>query len=214
MGTVTARATGATARRRGPGLGLGLVLGLVLVALAVALLVEARGTLPGERSLLLALRPAPGGTVEELAVLVRDATDGGVLALVAAAAGAALLAVGRRRDVVVLAVCVAVPLVVNPLLKRASARPRPELWPAAGEASAYALPSGHAVGSAALVGGALLVLRGPARRVLAWLAAPLLLLVGAAQLVAGVHWPSDLLVGWLWAAAWVCAVASWARAGP
>ncbi|RJK96404.1 phosphatase PAP2 family protein [Vallicoccus soli] len=165
--------------------------------------------LPGERELLLRLRPADGGAVEDVAVLVRDATDGVVLAGVAGAA-ALVLAVRRRRcEALLLLAAALLPLLLNPLLKRAFARPRPELWAAADEASAYAFPSGHAVGTAALLGGLLLVARRP--RFVVAVGLPLVLLVGVAQLVAGVHWPSDVLAGWVVAAAWVALVAVMAR---
>lgn len=87
-------------------------------------------------------------------------------------------------------------------LSRAIARPRP---PAAGwltEPEGFSLPSKHTA-LAALTAGACVGnvgLRGLPRH-----AAPLLAAagVGASRVYLGVHWPSDILAGWLFAEGWL-----------
>ena len=104
------------------------------------------------------------------------------------------------------------PWTLNPVLKAAIGRERPDLWPL-GDVSAHSLPAGHAANTAALAAGVVVVLlprvEGTGRTLGAGrggCGAPVL--AGAAQLALGRHYPSDVLVGWLWATAWVALVVS------
>jgi undecaprenyl-diphosphatase len=96
------------------------------------------------------------------------------------------------------------PRAVNSALKDLVERPRPspDLVDITGEASGFAYPSGHTVGTAVLFG--LLFFLLPALvvwRPLRWLLqAGCLLMVaaaGPARVYEGVHWPSDVLAGYL-----------------
>jgi hypothetical protein len=64
--------------------------------------------------------------------------------------------------------------------------------------TSYGLPSGHASGALAAWGGLATLL---ARRWLWWLAGPLIGLISLSRLYLGVHFLSDVVVGWLLAAA-------------
>jgi undecaprenyl-diphosphatase len=87
------------------------------------------------------------------------------------------------------------------IVKRLVARPRPELWPRLFEVTAFAFPSGHALASATLYPLLALDLTRGARqrlRVLALgLAALACAFIGMGRVYLGVHWPSDVLGGWL-----------------
>lgn len=96
------------------------------------------------------------------------------------------------------------------LTKHVVHRPRPpsDIW-LTDVGGSTSFPSGHAVQSLAtffalaLVGGAWLSsLRGPGRVVALVLAAG----VGWSRVYLGVHWTSDVLAGWLIAAAWIAVV--------
>jgi membrane-associated phospholipid phosphatase len=86
-------------------------------------------------------------------------------------------------------------------LKMAFARARPDLVPHLDHASSFAYPSGHATSAAVVyLAFALLI---PTQRRTAWLAggAALALLTGLSRIMLGVHWPSDVLGGWMLGAA-------------
>ncbi|WP_051773727.1 phosphatase PAP2 family protein [Streptomyces sp. NRRL S-237] len=86
------------------------------------------------------------------------------------------------------------------------ARPRPPADDWAWTASGYAMPSGHTTTSAAvsvlLTAGVYRTVRGRARTPL--LIAPALwaATVGLSRVYLGMHWPTDVLAGWLLASVW------------
>ena len=121
--------------------------------------------------------------------------------------------VARRRipAAVVVGVSVAGAVAGNVLLKDLVARPRPDTVPAGAEVSEFSFPSGHAAATAALAVAVVLAVAIAGRRRLAVAgAAAYVAIAGAAQLVLGLHHPTDVLGGWLWAGAWAGAV--WAVA--
>ena len=93
-------------------------------------------------------------------------------------------------------------LVLQAGLKRLIARPRPELWSEAllsAQHTSYAMPSGHALAAATfypLLAHALA--RAYPRHVQLFRVAAVAMAfyVGFGRLYLGVHWPSDVLVGW------------------
>jgi membrane-associated phospholipid phosphatase len=87
-------------------------------------------------------------------------------------------------------------------LSNAIARQRPPEWIWLAEPAGFSMPSRHTV-LAALTAGACAgaIGAGPAgRHTAAMLAAAT---VGASRVWLGVHWPSDVLAGWAFAAAWL-----------
>jgi membrane-associated phospholipid phosphatase len=152
-----------------------------------------------------------GWLVERVMRAVSDFSELGPLAIVAVGVVVLLLVLRRWADVAFFVAGVGVVWVVNPLLKELVGRPRPDLLPLPESVSEYSFPSGHAANTAALVGSLVMIL--PNRRaqaVVAIVGAAVLMLVGLSQLELGRHHPSDLLAGWLWAAAWIGLLA-WIR---
>ena len=100
------------------------------------------------------------------------------------------------------------------LVKALVARPRPTLWPWLIPTSGYAFPSGHAVAGAALyplLGW--LALRSSGRGRLGYgLGLGVGVFVGLSRLYAGVHWPTDVLAGWVLGAALSLAAVRWLEA--
>lgn len=102
---------------------------------------------------------------------------------------------------------------LNSWLKRQFERPRPQLWqqiiPLPGDAS---FPSGHAMISMTVYGLAawLLAHHYPQwRRVILLVAGLLILSIGASRIYLGVHWPSDVLAGFLFGFIIVAASGVW-----
>jgi undecaprenyl-diphosphatase len=96
-------------------------------------------------------------------------------------------------------------------VKEAVARPRPLLPQAVSSATGWSFPSGHAMTSATVL--PLLVVvawphlrRRRTRALTVGVAAALVFLVGWTRIGLGVHWPSDILGGWLLAGFTLCAV--------
>ena len=141
---------------------------------------------------------------------VRDWTAlGGVLLrnLFALIAIAALLLVRLRREATLLAATILSGWVVNTLIKVLVGRPRPTIVSHLAEAGGSSFPSGHSFNSAVVYMGIALALAAlSARRWVRWTmifgAATLTALIALSRVWLGVHYPSDVLAGWLGGMAW------------
>jgi undecaprenyl-diphosphatase len=97
--------------------------------------------------------------------------------------------------------------ILNSALKSVFGRPRPDIVPHLRDVMTLSFPSGHAMTSAAvyLTLGALLM-RAASRPVtkLYCMAAAMIatLLIGASRVYLGVHYPTDVLAGWMIGMAW------------
>lgn len=181
----------------------------IFVLLAVFVVVRDGVPFPGERAAhtwSVVHRPCLALTV------ARGVTASGTGVWPYAMAVAAGLIVGRgtrQRMYAVLgaAAFLGVGQAVRYGLMEAIGRARPPVGDWAGHASGFAFPSGHATTSAmaaGLLAWAVVVRRRSAVAraccavLLCWAAA-----VGGTRVYLGMHWPSDVLAGWLLAAAWI-----------
>jgi undecaprenyl-diphosphatase len=113
--------------------------------------------------------------------------------------------------------------VLNWALKQTFSRTRPDIVPHLREVGSFSFPSGHALTSAAvcLTLGALLmrIAKGRLAKFYCMFVAMLVtFLVGVSRLYLGVHYPTDVLAGWLIGLSWalLCWMIEWAierRAG-
>lgn len=191
-----------------------LLLILLLVIIRLAGEVVEGETLAFDRRILLALRqPAHPALPIGPAWLTGAALDitalgsATVLGLTVLAVAGFLLLQGMWRTGLFVALATGGALVVNAALKEAFQRPRPDIVPHLREVVTMSFPSGHALTSAAvyLTLGAL-CMRIAERRVTKFYCMAMAMLVtglvGASRVYLGVHYPTDVIAGWLFGLSW------------
>ena len=166
-----------------------------------------------DRAGLLYFRTGPGAVPWGPPLLIEAVRGwtalGGVvlLNLLGTIAVAALLLARLRREAVLLAVTMLSGWAFETLLKALVGRPRPTLVPHLTEAGGLSFPSGHSFNSAVVYMSIALTLASlSARRGVRWGliagAALVSALVALSRVWLGVHYPSDVIAGWLGGMAW------------
>ena len=156
-----------------------------------------------------------GGVDVPMLALTTFGDVGGMSAL-ALAITLTLVFLRKRREAVYFVLSSAGALLMNLLLKAAfhRARPDPELVYRIPQPVSFSFPSGHSMGSAAVLSSAvvlLFVLKIPPaiRVVAATIAIVVWAGVALSRVYFGAHFPSDVVDGALAATAWVSAVTGW-----
>ena len=187
------------------------VLALALFCVLVIALLQRAGWLDGLD--LCGMRAAGAGRDSGaggfVTPLMQAATWlGGTLGrlLVIAVCLCGLLLSGRRQAARWFVLVMAGGTLLNLALKQVFAAPRPDLLPHLDIVNSYSFPSGHAAGNMMLFGALALLLARPA----AFLAAgAMIALIGASRIWLGVHWPSDVLAGWIEGLGWLFLCRAW-----
>lgn len=146
-----------------------------------------------------------------LKVIMVDLTALGgrtVIAFITLIAAGYLTTMDRTRSAIVLTSTIASGALLNMLLKSLFDRVRPDLVSHLADAHSTSFPSAHAMNSAIayLTLGALIGSESASRSTRLFLmtaAIVVTLLVGFSRVYLGVHWPSDVIVGWGVGACWV-----------
>ena len=132
-----------------------------------------------------------------------------VLPLLAATSGLFYF-VRWRLSAILLIVSTAGSVLLTTVLKSVFRRARPEIIDSGYTAGFYSYPSGHATVAVGFYGALTLILayhlRGPARWAAVTLGTILVLLIGFSRLYLGVHYPTDVLAGFLAAPLWLVSV--------
>ncbi len=117
---------------------------------------------------------------------------------------------GRLRQSAFLAFCLVGALGLSPLIKLIVQRPRPEISPVI-DVGGYAFPSGHATTSMIVFGALAFVLtRRLSWGVNVWIwtaAGTAAFLIGFSRPYLGVHWPTDVVGGWMLGSLWLALAA-------
>jgi undecaprenyl-diphosphatase len=175
------------------------------------------GTRAFDERVLLALR-TPGDLADPLGPkwleeMMRDFSalgSTGVLALMVLAVCGFLAMTRKSHAALTVLVAVSSGVLLSQTMKWAYARPRPDLVPHGAEVYTASFPSGHAMMSAIvyLTLGALLArtqLGRGAKVYILSVAVTLTVLVGVSRVYLGVHWPTDVLGGWVLGGLWALA---------
>jgi undecaprenyl-diphosphatase len=117
---------------------------------------------------------------------------------------------GWRLSAVLLVVSIGGSIVLTTVLKGVFQRTRPELFDSGYQASFYSFPSGHATVAVGFYGMLTVILayrlRDAARWAVVGCGLLLVLLIGFSRLYLGVHYPTDVLAGYLSALLWLVCV--------
>jgi undecaprenyl-diphosphatase len=181
-----------------------LVCGGFLATLAVFLLAWAFSTFPGDEAALRGFQGIHRGWLNTAALAVTSLGGAKVAAVLMAWVVAAMYLLRRRVDSLIVLLS-AVPMVAGFFLKEVVGRARPEHFITGSDPGSQSFPSGHSL-FAMVFGGLLIIIVGdlvhspPVRHALQLGLVLLILAVGASRVYLGVHWPSDVLGGYLFGA--------------
>lgn len=192
--------------------------GLILLFIKIADEVFEQETHAFDRAVLLALRvsgdPAQMIGPPWLAMSFRDITSLGgftVITLVTLLTVFYLLAAGKTRNALIVTFAISLGAAFENGLKLLFSRARPDVVPHLVEVQTMSFPSGHAMMSAItyLTLGAMLARAQPTRRLRIYIHSAgvfLTLLIGTSRVFLGVHWPTDIMAGWVVGGAWALTV--------
>ena len=191
---------------------------LVLAAIAAALFcglavaVETNGIAGFDETVRMEVHGLASPLLTLLAENVTWLGTLGILALFGVVALVVLVRAGRRDGAVLLAVIMVGSVVLENALKFSFQRVRPPPF-FGSEPVTYSFPSGHALFSLCFYGGLAIAasrsMQSAAMKTGIWIATVLLVLaIGGTRIYLGVHYPSDVLGGYLVAIAWIAIVLS------
>ncbi|MFE7665472.1 phosphatase PAP2 family protein [Streptomyces celluloflavus] len=200
-------AAGGRAHRTGPLVALAVVCAALFAAVSVVVAVRGGAPLPVEQAAHDWSTAHRGQPWRSVARVLTATGTGPVPYLMAVLAGllAGRGALGRFHAVICAVGALAVGQAIRYGLMELIARSRPPAADWAGPASGYSFPSGHSTTAVLAAGILVWGVRRYARRGTARLWCALLALwavaIGATRVYLGVHWPGDVLAGWLLATA-------------
>lgn len=179
-------------------------MGLILAAFGLFSKILAdvitRETIPFDRTILLAIHQHQAPWLDHLMQGVTWLGEAPILAAVTALAAVGFCFMHRWQALKVVLVTFILAESTTQALKYLVQRPRPELWDLVVHLHTFSFPSGHAMASTAVYG---VVAYGYGRLYprlkweLALLATLLVLFIGVSRLYLGVHWPTDVLGGFI-----------------
>jgi membrane-associated phospholipid phosphatase len=187
---------------------------LLLLCLVLGLLAVQGLTLAADIPVLRALALRQSGETDGLISVFAWITWSGNEAQrtwLAVAAALLLLWLRRPRAALVMIIVPVLTGVTTSLLKQLYARPRPDLVPHLDAVSNLSYPSGHASNAMAVWLLAAMLIGQSQRRTWVASAVAIAFTIGLSRLFLGVHYPTDLIGGWLWGAGFAIIGAAMAK---
>ena len=176
---------------------------VLLVTIALFPLAHIYSTFPGDELALVKFQGLQTGWLDTSSLALDKLGDIRVAPSLVFGVAVLLYVLRFRTDAGIVALTL-VPMLVGNALKRVVERPRPDYLLIGPAPESLSFPSGHAV-YAFLFGGILIYLTGKLvptpvlRRGVQAVLALLILAMGASRVYLGMHWPSDVIGGYLFA---------------
>ena len=179
-----------------------LVAGVLLLTLIMTVLAAVYPTFPFDEWSLAQLQQLRTGWMDAIALILNKTGEPPMAVIPAAVVVLALLAVRRPTAALILTISLFV-LLAGDLLKELVNRPRPDHVLFMPPPESLSFPSGHSACAMVLCGLSIymtgrLVTPVSLKRLLQVTLVVLILAMGASRVYLGVHWPSDVVGGYLW----------------
>lgn len=188
---------------------LGIFLAIFATFAYIAREVTEGETLPRDQNILLFINSISSPAMDQSMLLVTTLGSPTAVVIAASVVAAAYLRARRWRAFTLILASIVGAGLLESVLKMVFARQRPELWGLLVHEPTYSFPSGHAAMSMALVAALVLIAWQTKWR---WYVicggTVFTLLVGFSRMYLGVHYPTDVLAGWVVAIGWVFVVAT------
>ena len=162
--------------------------------------------LPFEESCLLTLKSQANPTLDRYMTAMTWLAQGEITIPLLLAIGGVLVYRDESIAALVLAIALSGSWLLNGIFKSFFRRKRPDLWASPDRPMDYSYPSGHAMSAISFYG----LLAADVTHCLSFplgisatLAAILTLGVGFSRVYLGVHWPTDVLSGWIAGGIWL-----------
>jgi undecaprenyl-diphosphatase len=171
----------------------------VLFAVLAEAVIEGEYDAP-DRAMALAVHHLSNPVLDYVMIVVTYLGSGPVLAVAVAATSVWLWRGGHRRTTLVLVSNAIAAQLVTFLLKLFVQRPRPTLFEVIARPESWSFPSGHSLSAMAIYGSIAAVIVTFRRRDRVWvlMAAGLLIAaIGFSRVYLGVHWPFDVVAGFV-----------------
>lgn len=182
---------------------IGVYLPLLVFGTLAMVVLENKGGFPWDEPILLAVHKTAQAQLDIFAAtLTKFGVSWGVFP-VATVSSVVLLRQRRWRSLAYLLITLPGSHFINRTAKVLLHRVRPHLWDSLSPQLDYAFPSGHAMSSMTLVAVLVILTWGTRWRWLILIVGSLFVVaIGWTRLYLGVHFPSDILAGWLVSIAW------------
>lgn len=161
-------------------------------------------TLRYDERVLLAINSLSSDTLDRIIGATTDLGYTWWVGLVTIVAVSLCVKSRNYKNALVVVVGVVGSAIINLLLKLFFQRDRPELWERLIAENSYSFPSGHAMASASLAAVIIVILWPTKWRYFAVaIGSVYVVYIGFTRMYLGVHYPTDIIAGWLVATSWV-----------